>query len=151
MTRRQPPRGLWLGAFLAVLTVPAAAQLPDDLAGYERWQVLRSGDLPTVGIHPGVKTVYVNAVGAAAKPPPFPVGTVIVKSGVRDGFVHLVAVMRKVPGKFPEANGWYFEEYLRDRPTDPFRLAFGGPSGQGLCVGCHLQAKEFDFVYSLKR
>lgn len=140
---------LW--PLLLMLAVPAAARLPGDLAGYERWTVLRSGDLPTEGAHPGVKTVYVNAVGAAAKPPPFPAGTVIVKSGVRNGFVHLVAVMRKIPGRYPEANGWYFEEYLREQPTEPFRLAFGGPAGQGLCVGCHLQVKDLDFVYSLRR
>jgi hypothetical protein len=92
-----------------------------------------------------VKTVYINRVGATQKSPPFPVGTVIVKSGVREGFVQLVAVMRKVAGKYPEANGWYFEEYLRSRPTDPFRLAFGGPGGQGLCVGCYLRVKDHDF------
>lgn len=147
MTRRAG----WRCLLLVTLALPAAAQLPGDLSGYERWKVLRRGDLPTEGVHPGNKTVYVNPVGATAKLPPFPPGTVIVKSGVKDGFVHLVAVMRKVAGKYPEANGWYFEEYLRDRPAEPFRLAFGGPVGQGLCVGCHLQAKDTGFVFSLKR
>ncbi|MBI4608218.1 MAG: cytochrome P460 family protein [Candidatus Rokubacteria bacterium] len=140
--------GLWL--LLMTLAVPAAAQLPDDLAGYERWKVLRAGGLPTEGPHPGTKTVYVNPVGATAKPP-FPAGTVIVKSGVKDGFVHLVALMRKLKGQYREADGWYFEEYLRARPTEPFRLAFGGPSGQALCVACHLGPRDADFVYSLKR
>jgi len=100
----------WLWLLLITLAVPAAAQLSGDLAGYDRWKVLRGSGLPTEGVHPGMKTVYVNVVGAAAKPPPFPPGTVIVKSGVKDGFVHLVAVMRKVAEKYPEANGWYFEE-----------------------------------------
>lgn len=142
-------RSIAVVALLAI-AVPAGAQLPGDIAGYERWTVLRASGLPADGPHPGTKQVYVNAIGAG-KTPPFPDGTLIVKSGVRDGFVHLVALMRKVPGKYPEANGWYFEEFLRDRADGPFRLAFGGPSGQGLCFGCHLQAKDVDFVFSLRR
>jgi hypothetical protein len=46
-------RAGWLGLALLLLAVPAEAQLPKDLAGYERWKVLRSGDLPTEGFTPG--------------------------------------------------------------------------------------------------
>lgn len=88
-------RAGWPWLLLITLAVPAAAQLPGDLAGYDRWKVLRGSGLLTDGAHPGMKTVYVNAVGAASKPPPFPPGTVIVKSGVKAGFVHLVVFSLK--------------------------------------------------------
>jgi hypothetical protein len=93
--------------------------------------------------HRGPKNVYVNQARDVIAPNgqqqfPYPDGTVVVKEAIHDeGFVELIAIMRKVGGD------WEYVEHIRRGPDE----AFGGPI-TGVCAGCHSGAAATDFVFT---
>ena len=127
--------------------------LPADVAGYETWLKLNAHPIPPAGggdPHRGTKNVYINqerGVIAPAGPQqfPYPHGCIIVKESRSDeGFIRLIAIMRKIEGSNPAANDWKFEEYTRGGANE----AFGNPITGAFCGGCHSGAANTDFVWT---
>lgn len=138
----------WLALVgLSVVALALAASLPGlpgYVAGFERWEKVVVKGLPDGGPHPGKgKVVVANPLGAKAwkGTGPLPVGSIVVKTTGPLAKPELVAVMRK------DRSGWFYEEYLPGSGGS-YRLAFGGPGRQGLCVGCHEDAKAKDYLFT---
>jgi hypothetical protein len=116
----------------------SAKGLPSYTNGYRSWPKLSRkpirGGSPA---HSGVKNVYASKKRIGRT---FPNGTVVVKSiakpGDRASRPSQVAVMRKLKGR------WTFVEY-EHAGTRYTVLAQGR-----LCVSCHVQAKETDYVFT---
>ncbi len=113
-----------------------------------RWQRLTRPPVASLralgGAHPGAMTIRVNRTRAQLTGPsgrqrfPYPLRTVVVKTGGDARGLTIVAIMRRVArGDAPSA--WRYVEYLRDGGAGPFRRVGGG---QALCSGCHVQATE---------
>jgi hypothetical protein len=75
----------------------------------------------------------------------YPVGTVIVKEGIRPGtdFIGLIATMRKVEGADPDHNDWVFVEWARDNADAPFKEL----ARDATCWGCHGDTAKTDYVW----
>lgn len=128
--------------------------LPNDVAGYEKWLKLNAKPIPPRGgdAHNGTKNVYVNQTRATIAPGgqqkfPYPEGSIVVKEANRPGkdFIGLIAIMRKVKGIDPAHNNWMFVEYVRDGKDE----AFGEIARGAICWGCHVGAKDTDYVWTL--
>ncbi|MGD9571364.1 MAG: hypothetical protein AB7V62_05730 [Thermoleophilia bacterium] len=113
-----------------------------------RWQRLTRRPVPALrGLgtaHPGATAIRVNRTRAQLTGPsgrqrfPYPLRTVVVKTGSVGGRTTLVAIMRRVArGNAPSA--WRYVEYLRDPGARAFTKVGGG---QTLCSGCHVSATE---------
>lgn len=143
-------RPLLAAAVLIALAVTATAGaqarkdgLPAYVAGYAKWTKLNAkpirGGSPA---HQGVKHVYSSKRKAGRR---FPVGTIVVKTGMPSGkrWISLVATMRRVRGT---ANGgWLWEEFTRASPSARFTKVGFPASG---CAACHAQARTNDYVFT---
>jgi hypothetical protein len=126
-------------AVVAAVASTTVGGLPAYTNGYQKWAKLNKkpirGGSPA---HPGTKNVYANKKRMGSK---FPNGPVVVKSiakpGDRPGRPHQVAVMRKLNGK------WRYVEY---ELSGSRYSALDFP--QTLCSGCHLQARQTDYVFT---
>jgi hypothetical protein len=128
--------------------------LPNDVAGYEKWLKLNAKPIPprAADPHNGDKNIYVNQARATIAPGgqqkfPYPEGSIVVKEATRPGkdFIGLIAIMRKIKGTDPAHNDWMFVEYVRDGKDDAFREIAKG----AICWGCHIGAKDTDYVFTL--
>lgn len=135
--------------------------LPGYTAGFTSWDRLNDAPIPPnspatarVGFdaHTSTKNVRVNrdrnrlARTGAGERRPYPDGTVLVKEGRSDGFVSLVAIMRKISGADPAHGDWVFIEYKRSSADAPFETE---PRLMGrLCWSCHQIAEETDWVFT---
>jgi Cytochrome P460 len=122
-------------------TRAVANGIPAYVDGYAKWRRLnrvpiRSGS----SAHQGTKNVYASKRKTGAR---YPVGTIIVKTGMPPGkkWLSLVATMRKV--KSTANGGWRWEEFSRSSPTERF-AKIGFPESS--CAACHAQAKSNDYV-----
>lgn len=110
------------------------------------WQRLTRRPVPSLrglgGAHPGTKAIRVNRTraqltdAAGRQRFPYPLRTVVVKTGANDGRVTLVAIMRRV-ARGDAASAWRYVEYTRDAGARAFTRVGGG---QSLCSSCHLAA-----------
>jgi hypothetical protein len=135
-------------ALAAAAAVVAAASstangLPASTNGYAKWPRINGKPFTSTGplssAHRGVKNVYASKRKAGKA---YPNGTVIVKT-IRaaggKGMPNQVAVMQKRKGK------WRYDEY--ELSGSRYRnLGFS----QGLCQGCHQQARANDYVFTKK-
>ena len=125
---------------------PAGAStngIPSYVTGYGKWP--RLNRLPIrdgSSAHQGTKNVYASRRKTGAR---YPVGTIIVKTGMPPGkkWLSLVAAMRKV--KATANGGWRWEEFTRSSPTARFAKVGFPESG---CAACHSQAKSNDYVFT---
>lgn len=128
--------------------------LPEDVKDYTQWLKVNTAPIPPNSSAPhtpsqGNKNIFVNqskdvlAAGGQVKYP-FPNGTVIVKEALHkdNGYVELIAIMRKIDQLDPEHGNWQFHEYTRSAPDQAFTLAFKDAT----CFSCHAVAKDRDFV-----
>jgi hypothetical protein len=119
--------------------------LPVELAGYETWTKLNARPIPPrdADPHSGTKNVYASerAVGGT-----YPDGAIVVKEAIRPGkdFVGLVAMMRKERGAQPDHNDWVWIEWVRDGPSESFRVQ----ARDAVCYGCHVGARATDYVFT---
>ena len=103
----------------------------------------------------GIHHVYANDMASAAlkEQKPFPKGSILVfdlrralneNNAVTEG-PHLVAgVMEKDPDRFPDTEGWGFEDFkIKDGTVE---RAVTNPREQ--CMSCHASQKASDYVYS---
>lgn len=135
---------------LASPAVPASSPddgLPAEIRAYTNWLKLNPAPLPPRAGAPhgsGVKNVHVSVAPDASGQ--YADGALVVKEGLTASgdFVELVAVMHKRKGADPEHGDWIYDEYIRSRADEPFRLAFKG----AVCWGCHAQAKATDWVFT---
>ena len=128
--------------------------LPADITGYNQWLKLNAEPIPPVAgsdPHRGTKDVYVNQERDAIAPGgrqqfPYPDGSIVVKESRSDaGFIRLVAVMRKKAGSNPGGNDWEYEEYIRRDADSPFPNPLTG----AFCQGCHSDAANRDYVFTV--
>lgn len=119
--------------------------LPRQLAGYDRWTRLNAHPIAprSPDSHEGTKNVYANEEAAGGR---YPDGAIVVKDAVRPAkdFVGLVAMMRKERGAQPDHNDWVWIEWVRDAPDEEFRQLARG----AVCYGCHVGARETDYVFT---
>ena len=139
-------------------TVPvepiALPGLPADVTGYNQWLKLNAEPIPPTGggdPHRGTKDVYVNQERDVIAPGgrqrfPYPDGSIVVKESRADsGFIRVVAIMRKKAGSNPEGNDWMYEEYIRRDADSPFPNPISG----AFCGGCHSDAANRDYVFTV--
>lgn len=128
--------------------------LPADIAGYNQWLKLNAEPIPPVAggdPHRGTKDVYVNQERDVIAPGgrqqyPYPDGSIVVKESRSDaGFIRLVAIMRKKAGSNPAGNDWEYEEYIRRDADSPFPNPLTG----AFCQGCHSDARNRDYVFTV--
>ena len=128
--------------------------LPADIAGYNQWLKLNAEPIPPVAggdPHRGTKDVYVNQERDVIAPGgrqqfPYPDGSIVVKESRADeGFIRLVAIMRKKAGSNPAGNDWEYEEYIRRDVDSPFPNPLTG----AFCQGCHSDARNRDYVFTV--
>ncbi len=128
--------------------------LPADIAGYNQWLKLNAEPIPPVAggdPHRGTKDVYVNQERDVIAPGgrqryPYPDGSIVVKESRADaGFIRLVAIMRKKAGSNPGGNDWEYEEYIRRDADSPFPNPLTG----AFCQGCHSDASNRDYVFTV--
>jgi Cytochrome P460 len=118
--------------------------LPQYTAGYKSWP--RINRTPIRGgspAHVGTKIIYASRRKTGAR---YPYGTVIVKEGFRPGqrSPYLIAVMRKVRGASPRNNDWVMIEWTRPGTRGRFSELARGQ----VCYGCHVGARENDYVFT---
>ena len=139
-------------------TVPvepiALPGLPADVTGYNQWLKLNAEPIPPTGggdPHRGTKDVYVNQERDVIAPGgrqrfPYPDGSIVVKESRADsGFIRVVAIMRKKAGSNPAGNDWMYEEYIRRDADSPFPNPISG----AFCGGCHSDASNRDYVFTV--
>ena len=139
-------------------TVPvepiALPGLPADITGYNQWLKLNAEPIPPTGggdPHRGTKDVYVNQGRDVIAPGgrqqfPYPDGSIVVKESRADsGFIRVVAIMRKKAGSNPAGNDWMYEEYIRRDADSPFPNPISG----AFCGGCHSDAVNRDYVFTV--
>ena len=128
--------------------------LPADITGYNQWLKLNAEPIPPVAgsdPHRGTKDVYVNQERDVIAPGgrqryPYPDGSIVVKESRADaGFIRLVAIMRKKAGSNPGGNDWEYEEYIRRDADSPFPNPLTG----AFCQGCHSDASNRDYVFTV--
>ena len=128
--------------------------LPADIAGYNQWLKLNAEPIPPVAgsdPHRGTKDVYVNQERNVIAPDgqqrfPYPDGSIVVKESRADsGFIRVVAIMRKKAGSNPAGNDWEYEEYIRRDADSPFPNPLTG----AFCQGCHSDAANRDYVFTV--
>ena len=128
--------------------------LPADITGYNQWLKLNAEPIPPVAgsdPHRGTKDVYVNQERDVIAPGgrqqyPYPDGSIVVKESRSDaGFIRLVAIMRKKAGSNPGGNDWEYEEYIRRDAESPFPNPLTG----AFCQGCHSDARNRDYVFTV--
>ena len=128
--------------------------LPADITGYNQWLKLNAEPIPPVAgsdPHRGTKDVYVNQERDVLAPAgrqqyPYPDGSIVVKESRSDaGFIRLVAIMRKKAGSNPGGNDWEYEEYIRRDAESPFPNPLTG----AFCQGCHSDARNRDYVFTV--
>lgn len=128
--------------------------LPADIAGYNQWLKLNAEPIPPVAgsdPHRGTKDVYVNQERNVIAPDgqqrfPYPDGSIVVKESRADsGFIRVVAIMRKKAGSNPAGNDWEYEEYIRRDADSPFPNPLTG----AFCQGCHSDATNRDYVFTV--
>jgi hypothetical protein len=119
--------------------------LPGELAGYETWTKLNARPIPPrdADPHSGTKNVYASERAAGGT---YPDGAIVVKEAIRPGkdFVGLVAMMRKERGAQPDHNDWVWIEWVRDGPSESFRVQ----ARDAVCYGCHVGARATDYVFT---
>lgn len=135
--------------------------LPGYTAGFQSWDRLNNDPIPPnspntqrVGFdaHLSTKNVRVNRsrdglarIGAGSRRD-YPNRTILVKEGRTDGFISLVAIMRKIKGFDPAHGDWQYVEYKRSSPNEAFQTE---PRLMGqLCWQCHTIARETDWVFT---
>ena len=105
----------------------------------------------------GFHHVYANdkAVAALKMNLSFPKGSVLVfdlfEERVEDGAIlegsrKVIGVMEKDPDRFPDTEGWGFEDF---RNGDPNQRSVTDMRGQ--CLSCHESQRASDYVYSRYR
>ncbi|MBC8233344.1 cytochrome P460 family protein [bacterium] len=129
--------------------------LPDDVAAYQKWLKLNDQPIPPLegaDPHRGTKNVYLNRERAVIvingqQQFPYPDGAIIVKESIPPGedFIGLIAIMRKMQGSNPDHNDWTFVEYTRNDSDEAFQKIASGAS----CWGCHSEAVDTDYVFTL--
>ncbi len=143
---------LVVGAVLAQPSSSGSPQalrgLPRDITGFQSWTKMNFKPLPNRGgtAHQGVKNVYVNhgrkALMRAGKQRfPFPKGTIVVKTAATNGVVTLVAIARK---KKAGNGAWQWVEYTRSAAAARFAFLASG----SVCTGCHVGAKQTDWIFT---
>lgn len=128
--------------------VPAADQRA--IRGFEKWTRLTApppARLRSLGSahHSGTHRIYASParsklVRNGRQRFPYPVGTTIVKTNTVDGYIDLVAIMKKVSAGTNTAASWQFIEYQRSSPSGRF-----SPIGESVCTGCHTYANGAPF------
>ncbi len=104
----------------------------------------------------GSRTVYINAVGAAANQAgtPYPAGTIIVKEIMDDTntFVAKTATMLKSDDPMYAAhNGWIYKKYARASASVAYMQVKGSnlEDAANGCHGCHVRAENDSVFVSL--
>jgi Cytochrome P460 len=123
--------------------VPTADQRA--IQGFEGWTRLTAkppARLRSLGSahHAGTHRIYASPprsklVRNGRQRFPYPVGTVIVKTNTTDGYIDLIAIMKKVARGTDTAKSWEFIEYQRSSANGRF-----SPIGEAACTGCHTYA-----------
>jgi hypothetical protein len=141
---------------LAGICACAPIQQPDDTkselppwatatfpAGYENWERFNAEPIKRPE-HNETRMLYFNKVAAGRGSGEYPVGSVLVKAQYRadkgmEGPPYPLSVMRKGGGG--KQNGWRFGMYDARRYMQL-------PFDQDLCILCHQQRAQNDYVFS---
>ncbi|MCS7311782.1 MAG: cytochrome P460 family protein [Acidobacteria bacterium] len=151
------------GAFLALSTLPlrptpAADPVPYP-TGYRQWTHIKSMIIqqghPLFDAFGGIHHIYANSKALAAyrKGGPFPDGSVIVfdlleakteNNAIVEGTRKVVGVMVKDRRRYASTGGWGFEGFKGDTQERVVQ-------DMNQCFGCHMSAKDTDYVFSRYR
>ena len=143
------------GFFLVPLTLVGAQGtglgLPDEIADYFTWERANPQKDLEESAHPLVKDIYVDELAAQSVLEasfPYGEGSTLIKERMNPETLHVTTLyaMRKVAGFDPENGDWQYAVFEREDAG-----AFGGgwmsAENAGMCVGCHVKAKETDYTF----
>jgi hypothetical protein len=125
--------------------------LPDEVAEYFRWERANAQKSFEESAHPVAKDIYMNELAAETAYPssfPYSEGSTFVKERMDPETLSVTTLyaMRKVAGFDPENGDWQYAVFEREDAG-----AFGGgwmsAENAGMCVGCHVQAKDTDYTF----
>jgi hypothetical protein len=133
----------------AGMVLAKIAGLPDKLQGYHGWVRVNIGKVTATGAHSAVKDVYVNTslAGLLAADGkyrvPFASGVIFVKERM-DPDTLSVTTLYVMEKKSAKEGDWEWSVF--EREGNGFK---GGVlANPAMCVGCHQQAKDSDWVYT---
>ncbi len=150
--------GLLALSTLASRPTPAADPVPYP-EGYRRWAHVKSMVIqpghPLFEAFGGIHHIYANpkALTAYQKGTPFPDGSVIVfdlleakteNGALVEGARKVVGVMFKDRKRYASTGGWGFEGFKGDTQERVVQ-------DMNQCFGCHMSAKDTDYVFSRYR
>ena len=141
-----------LALFGLTLTFVIAQGMNGGLPDYLSWTRLNPQPNFIESAHPTVKDVYVNDIGASAaleRSFPFPEGSELVKASLgEDLSVFVATAMRKVAGFDPANGDWQYGMFERGEAGEFMGMwAEVGSDMHQMCVSCHTQVADNDFVF----
>ena len=149
-----------LGILFACLTiavfVPAVAQsagpgLPDELADYFTWTRANPQKDLEASAHPLIKDIYVDDTAAetvASSNFPYAEGSTLIKERMDPATLSVTTLytIRKVAGFDPDNGDWQYGVLEREG-AGAFTGGWMSAENAGMCVGCHVQAKDTDYTF----
>ncbi len=144
-----------VGVTLGLALVAAQDAMDDGRPDYyaEGWMRLNPQKNFIESAHPVAKDVYINEIGAGnafVEDFPFPDGTVLVKESIDPESleVFVMTAMRKVEGFDPDNGDWQYGMFERTENGEFEGMwADVGTEMHQMCVGCHTNAADNDFVF----
>lgn len=149
------PKGLiMIGVLLggaAVLAQGTELGLPDEIADYFTWERANPQKDLEESAHPLVKDIYIDELAAqSALEATFPYGegSTLIKERMDPETLNVTTLyaMRKVAGFDPENGDWQYAEFARE-DTGAFSGGWMSAENAGMCVGCHVKAKDTDYTF----
>jgi hypothetical protein len=143
-----------MGALLsgaAVLAQGTGLGLPGEVADYFTWERANPQKELEESAHPLVKDIYVNdaaAQGALEASFPYAEGSILVKERMDPETLQVTTLyaMRKVAGFDPDNGDWQYAVFERE-DADAFGGGWMSAENAGMCVGCHVKAKDTDYTF----
>ncbi|CAA9555310.1 MAG: hypothetical protein AVDCRST_MAG86-341 [uncultured Truepera sp.] len=146
----------WILAGLLMTVTLVGAQgarlgLPAEIADYFTWERANPQKDLEESAHPLVKDIYIDELAAqSALEASFPYGegSTLIKERMNPETLQVTTLyaMRKVAGFDPDNGDWQYAVFEREDAGD-----FGGgwmsAENAGMCVGCHVKAKDTDYTF----
>lgn len=158
MRRRGVP-GFLVAVFAGLVTavgITVSAQgaglgLPDEFADYFTWERANPQKDLEKSAHPLIKDIYIDKTAAetvASSAFPYAEGSTLIKERMDPATLSVTTLytMRKTAGFDPQNGNWQYGVLEREN-TGAFIGGWMSAENAGMCVGCHVSAKDTDYTF----
>ncbi len=151
MWHRRILTGFVLGIVALASAQGAGLGLPAEVADYFTWERANPQKDLEKSAHPLVKDIYIDELAAQSALEasfPYSEGSTLIKERMDPETLQVTTLyaMRKVAGFDPENGNWQYAEFAREN-TGAFGGGWLSAENAGMCVGCHVKAKETDYTF----